>query len=165
MPEEMTPFTWFRQFVPPIEKIPLFSRKWVRAWYTIWSGVEVQGWGCAISMCLHYCDVIMDTMALKITSLTIVYSSVYSGANQRKHQSFASLAFVRAIHRLPVNSPRKGPVMRKMFPFDEFIMSNCDSNVHCSVCYSSRDHICSPANVTSYTEMYEQDKYICFNNE
>ena len=46
----------------------------------------------------------------------------YSGADQIKHQSSASLAFVRGIHRWPVNSPHKGPVMRKMFPFDDVIM-------------------------------------------
>ena len=53
----------------------------------------------------HCCDVIMGTMASQTTSLTIVYSTVYSGADQRKRQSSASLAFVRGIHRLPVNSP------------------------------------------------------------
>ena len=47
----------------------------------------------------HYDDVIMDTIASQITSLTIVYSIVYSGTDQRKHQSSASLAFVRWIHR------------------------------------------------------------------
>ena len=47
----------------------------------------------------HYGDVIMGTIASQITSLTIVYSTVYSGADQRKHQSSASLAFVRGIHR------------------------------------------------------------------
>ena len=52
---------------------------------------------------------------------TIVYSTVYSGADQRKHQSSASLAFVRRIHRWPVNSPHKEPVTRKMFPFDDVI--------------------------------------------
>ena len=46
-----------------------------------------------------YNDVIMDSMASQITSLTIVYSAVYSGADQRKHQSSTSLAFVRGIHR------------------------------------------------------------------
>ena len=71
---------------------------------------------------VHYGDVIMMTMASQITSLTIVYSTVYSGADQRKHQSSASLAFVRGIHRGPVNSPHKWPVTRKMFPFDDFIM-------------------------------------------
>ena len=64
----------------------------------------------------------MGTMASQITSLTIVYSTVYSGADQRKHQSSASLAFVRGIHRGPVNSPHKWPVTRKMFPFDVVIM-------------------------------------------
>ena len=43
----------------------------------------------------------MTTMAFQITNLTIVYSTVYSGADQRKHQSSASLAFVREIHRIP----------------------------------------------------------------
>ena len=57
----------------------------------------------------------MGAIASHITSLTIVYSTVYSGADQRKHQSSASLAFVRGIHRSPVNSPRKGPVTRKSF--------------------------------------------------
>ena len=66
----------------------------------------------------YYTDVIMSLMASQITSLTIVYSPVCSGADQRKYQSFASLAFVRGIHRRPVNSPNKRPVMRKMFPFD-----------------------------------------------
>ena len=61
-------------------------------------------------------------MASQITSLTIVYSTVYSGADQRKHQSSASLSFVRGIHRWPVNSPHKGPVTQKMFPFDDVIM-------------------------------------------
>ena len=70
----------------------------------------------------HYDDVTMTTLASQITSLTIVYSTVYSGAHQRKHQSSASLAFVRGIHRRPVNSPHKWPVTRKMFPFDDVIM-------------------------------------------
>ena len=70
----------------------------------------------------HYCDVIMNTIASQITSLTILYLTVNSGTDQRKHQSSASLAFVRGIHRRPVNSPHKGPVTRKMFPFDDVIM-------------------------------------------
>ena len=71
---------------------------------------------------MHYDDVIMMAIASQITSLTIVYSAVYSGAHQRKHQSSASLAFVWGIHRGPVNSPHKWPVTRKMFPFDDVIM-------------------------------------------
>ena len=53
----------------------------------------------------HCSDVIMGVMACQITSLTIVYSTVHSGADQRKRQSSASLAFVQGIHRWPVNSP------------------------------------------------------------
>ena len=82
---------------------------------------------------MHYNDVIMTAMASQITSLTVVYSVVYSGGNQRNHQSCASLAFVWGIHRdlwipaqrssnaenvfiwwphhgSPVESLRKGPV-------------------------------------------------------
>ena len=71
---------------------------------------------------VHYDDVIMSAMASQITSLTIVHSTVYSGTDERKHQSSMSLAFVRGIHRWLVNSPRKGPVMWNMFPFDEVMM-------------------------------------------
>ena len=71
----------------------------------------------------HYGDVVIGTVASQITSLTIVYSTVYSGADQRKHQSSASLAFVWGIHRGPVNSPHKWPVTRKMYPFDDVIMT------------------------------------------
>ena len=70
----------------------------------------------------HYSEVIMDAMASQITSLTIVYSTIYSGADQRKNQSYASLAFVLVIHRWPVNSPHKWPVGWEMFPFDDVIM-------------------------------------------
>ena len=70
----------------------------------------------------HYIDVIMGAVASQIASLTIVYSTVYSDADQRKHQSSASLAFVRGIHRGPVNSPHKWSVTRRMFPFDDVIM-------------------------------------------
>ena len=72
---------------------------------------------------LHYNDGTMDAIASQITSITIVYSTVYSDADQRKHQSSASLAFVRGIHRWPVNSPHKWPVTRKMFPIDDVIMA------------------------------------------
>ena len=46
----------------------------------------------------HYIDVIMITMASQITSLTVVYSTVNSDADERKHQSSASLAFLWGIH-------------------------------------------------------------------
>ena len=65
-------------------------------------------WRNSDSITSYYNDVIMRAMASQITSLTTVYS--------------ASLAFVRGIRRWPVNSPHKGPVTRKMFPFDDIIM-------------------------------------------
>ena len=64
----------------------------------------------------------MVLITSQITSLTIVYSIVDSDADQRKHQSSVSLAFVWGIHRGPVNSPRKWPVTPKMFPFDDVII-------------------------------------------
>ena len=64
----------------------------------------------------------MGVMASQISSLTIVYSIIYSDADQRKHQSSTSLAFVWGIHWWPVNSPHKWPVMWKMSPFDDVIM-------------------------------------------
>ena len=76
-----------------------------------------------LSISLIYCsDVIMSAIASQITSLTIVYSTVPAGAHQKKHQSSASLAFVRGIHRWPMNSPHKWPVTRKMFRFNDVIM-------------------------------------------
>ena len=56
----------------------------------------------------------MGAIAAQITSLAIVYSTVYSDADQRKHQSSASLAFVRGIHRRPVNSPHKKHIMHTL---------------------------------------------------
>ena len=82
---------------------------------------ETPPWKSATKL-LHYRDVIISTMASQITSLPIVYLTVYSGGEQRKHQSSASLAFVRGIHWWPVNSSHKGPITRKMFPFDDVIV-------------------------------------------
>ena len=79
-------------------------------------------WFAFIVVCCHYNDVIMSAMAFQVISVSIVYSTVCSGADQRKDQSSASLAFVRGIHRWPVNSPHKWPVKRKMFQFDDVIM-------------------------------------------
>ena len=72
---------------------------------------------------IHYSDNITGAMVSQIMSLTIAYSTVYSGADQRKHQSSAPLAFVWGIHRWTVNSPHKRPVTRRMFPYDDVIMS------------------------------------------
>ena len=65
----------------------------------------------------------MSAMVSETTGVPMVCTTVYSVADQRNHQSSASLAFVRRIHRWPVNSPHKGLVItRKMFPFDDVIM-------------------------------------------
>ena len=73
-------------------------------------------------MHVHYCDVIMGAMASQITSLTIVYSTVYLGADQRKHQSSASLAFVRGNSPVTGEFPTQMASNAEMFPFDEVIM-------------------------------------------
>ena len=70
----------------------------------------------------HYSDVIMDTMTSQITGVPIVCSTDATCADQRKHQSSVSLAFVRGIHRWPVNSQHTRPATRKMFSFDDVIM-------------------------------------------
>ena len=89
----------------------------------------------------YYSDVIMGAMASKITSLTIVYSTVYSGTDQSKHQSSASLAFVWGIHRGPVNSPHKWPVTRKMFPLDDVIMLFQTTSLHLNQCWLISNYI------------------------
>ena len=71
----------------------------------------------------HYSYAILSAMASHITGVSIVCSTVGSGADQRKHQSSATLAFGWGIHRWPVNSPHKGLVTRKMFPFDGITMA------------------------------------------
>ena len=70
----------------------------------------------------HYSDVIMSAMASQITGVSIVCATVCSGANQGKYQCSTSLASVRGSHRWPVDSPHKGPVTWKIFPFDDVIM-------------------------------------------
>ena len=71
---------------------------------------------------MYYSDTIMSAMASKITGVSIAYSTVCSCTDQAKHQSSAPVAFVRGIHRWPVNSPHKWSVTRKMFPFEYVIM-------------------------------------------
>ena len=83
---------------------------------------------------MHYDDVIMSAMASQITSLANVYSSVYSGANQRKHRSSASLLFVWGIRRWLVNSSRQGPVMRKCFHLMTYTF-NLEPIASHSVCF------------------------------
>ena len=121
--------------------IHFHSRKCI--WNVVWKMAAIlprpqwvnsaQPW--VLPRCLHYSDTIMSAMASQITSLTIVYSTFYSGADQRKLQSTASLAFVRRIHRWQLNSPRERPVMRKMFLFDDVIMCHISERYdQCMLC-------------------------------
>ena len=104
----------------------------------------------SIVISTYYDDVIISAMVYRITSLC---SNVYSGIDQRKNQSFASLAFVRGIRRWPVNSPHKGPVTRKMFPLDDVIMNGewsfgiTDLNVYNHPVKFSLIRICKPCKV------------------
>ena len=85
-----------------------FMRKYHKIYIYIYVIITGARFTSLPSIKSHYGDVIMSAMASEITNITFVYLIVYSGANQRKHQSSASLAFVRGIHRWPVNSPHKG---------------------------------------------------------
>ena len=117
-------YTW----TSPLNFLPFARFSWYYK-YTkqvniSWKPIRWNGWRPAFWVFLfyHYDDVIMTMLASQITSLTVVYSIVYSGVDQSKHQSSASLAFVQEIHRGPVNFPHKWPVTRKMLPFDDVIM-------------------------------------------
>ena len=116
--------TWLRLLYYPINKMIDIGMKTI----FILINIELVSLGAGLASREkkhpHYDDIIMNAMASQIT---IVYSIVYSGADQRKHQG--SLTFVRGIHRSPVNSQHKGPVTQKMFPFDDVIMEK-HSNVH-----------------------------------
>ena len=106
----------------------------------------------------HYNDVIMGMIASQITSLTIVYSIVYSEADQRKHQSSAWLAFVRGIHRGPVNSPHKRPVTRKMFPIDDVIMIIRGGQNYGSA--EGPPHVVENRNLLSYPDDLRMEAYV-----
>ena len=70
----------------------------------------------------QYGDVIMSAMTSQITGVSIVCLTACPGTDQRTHQTSASVAFLRGIHRWPVDSLRKGQVTRKIFPFDDVII-------------------------------------------
>ena len=79
----------------------------------------------------------MSAIASHNTDVSTVYLTGCSGADQRKHQSSVSLAFMRGIHRWAVKSPHKGPITRKMFPSDDVIMG-----LRIIKCMQSTTHIC-----------------------
>ena len=110
----------------------------------------------------------MSLMASQITSLTSVYPTMFSGTDQRKRQSSASLAFMRGFHRWPVNSPHKKRVTPKMLPFDEVILNLCvvssrDFNLprisvacwHVSVKSRGTNLLCSIADLRRKTVMVD----------
>ena len=64
----------------------------------------------------------MTTMASQITSLTVVYSTVYSDADKKQTSKLCVTGLSVGNSPGPVNSPHKGPVTQKMFPFEDVIM-------------------------------------------
>ena len=85
----------------------------------------------------------MSTMFSQITGVSIVYSTVGSGADQIKHQSFASQAFVRGIHRWRVNSPHKGTETRNKFPHVAHTHACVNESMHyaCSRFHSNNNFL------------------------
>ena len=81
-----------------------------------------QHWNCAVDMSLEYIGVTLQWRHNERDGVSNHRRLQGSGADERKHQSFATLAFVRGIHRWPGNSPHKRPVTRKTFPLDDVIM-------------------------------------------
>ena len=103
---------------------------------------------------LHYSDDIISSIASQITGVSIAYSTVCSGADQRKHKSSTSLVLVRGIHRWPVNSPHKGPVTRKMFPFDDVTMWCFLCGIYTSTCNDIESHKVAAVTLQLITNEY-----------
>ena len=110
-----------RTVVSDIDNFPR-TNSWYDMNDILWHTPLSNNMDCSEIYWTHYTDVIMSAMASQITSIAIVYSSVFSCTDQRKHQRSASMAFVREMHRWPVNSPHKGPATRKILPSDDVIM-------------------------------------------
>ena len=120
-----------------VRVLPFFYNNRVSSWVTLLSRGQLYHLPCASGwiwrigvntlngISKHYSDVIMGAMASQITSLTIVYSTFYSGADWRKHHSSTSLAFVRGIHHWPGTGefPAQMASNAEMFPLDDVIMS------------------------------------------
>ena len=127
---------WFRSWIGAKQVIRHYLKLWWSTWQTHTCHAPLSfddskisarflhcdvGGGIVFNRFLHYNDVIMGAIASQITSLTIVTQS-FIQMQIKKHQSPVSLAFVRGIHWVPVNSPHKWPVTWKMFPSDDVIM-------------------------------------------
>ena len=99
----------------------------------LWQGISLpksqwyenifMSWRHCVYWNTHYSDVTMSVMASQIAGFSSVRSTFYPAADQRKRQSSASLIFSMGIHRWPEYSPQKGPVTRKICPFDDVNMS------------------------------------------
>ena len=120
--QKVSLFVRLRSYVGSIWKICKGVTLWKKSFVLFFKISSIESWWRLIyNVCQlqffthHYCDFIIGTIAYRITSLTVVYSAVYSDAVHRKHQSSALLAFVWGIHQGPVNSPHKWPVTRKCF--------------------------------------------------
>ena len=98
----------------------------------------------------------MGAMASQITSLITVFSTVNSGTDQRRHQSSASLVFVRGIHRWPVNSPHKWPLTWKMYPFHDVIMYSHRSYI------SPRPRHSRPKYIHAHTQVWKIPPFCWF---
>ena len=116
--------SWRLFSTKPVHKTTLTKKLRALSLWEIEHANTKETGGYKTSWYIHYNDVIIGAIASQITIPTIVYPIAYSDADKKKHQSSASLAFVRGNHRGPVNSPHKWPVTRKMFPFDDVIMSS-----------------------------------------
>ena len=109
----------------------------------------------------HYSAVIMSATTSQITGVSNFCSTVCYGADQIKHQSSVSLAFVRGIHRPPVDSTHKEPVRRKMFPFDDAIMTHtlCVCFVVCAGSVTVITGLVIPRHQYSLQSLQGNDRY------
>ena len=106
----------------------------------------------------------MTTMASQITSLTVVYSTVYSEADQRKHQSSASLAFVWGIHRDQWITRTKSQLRGKCF---HLMTSSCKQILRCNLFKKQHQSDSSPVGETfphfiiTYIQTIAYDSRVC----
>ena len=100
----------------------------------------------------HYCDVIMGAMASQITSLTIVYSAVYLGSDQRNHQSSTSGP--------PMNSPHSWPMTGKMSPFADFIMAPFHRDIQKAFTDTFEQRFVNTFAIVNALSIYKSTKYL-----
>ena len=131
--EEIKSTSWRHHFETKYATFGAYASWQVQGWMQnnisshICTHIYIYKYFCTHIPMLHHSDVTMGAMASQITNVLVVYSTVYSGTDQRKYQGHALLAFAGGIDRWPVISPRKEPATRKMIPFNDAIMRrvNC----------------------------------------